>query len=86
MSVKAETLGNRERDLALSDRQSEKPSRRDTALAELKALQDRIAHLDFDRALELKKIIAHDTAPHCGDCFSRGWTAAIAAIKGARDP
>ena len=78
MSVKPSELDNPERGLNLSTREGgeEKPrsKREDAAAAELKALRERIA--------AAKTATPRDPIPHCGDCYRRGWAAAIRAVDG----
>jgi hypothetical protein len=45
--------------------------------AKLRALRDRISEAQLDDV-----ILALDKAPHCRDCFRRGWRAALRAIEG----
>lgn len=68
MSVKTQELENPERGMALRDRKKKKPALDDVELLE------RVAAL---RLLERPP----DDAPHCGDCYRRGWRAALDAIR-----
>lgn len=72
MSVRPETLENREQGLTGG---SKPPRKREEAAAELEALRARIATA---KATDRPK----DSLPHCSDCFRRGWRSAIAAIEG----
>lgn len=78
MVVKAADLDNPERGMDLSTREAgeEKPGRKreDPAAAELKAMRERIA--------AAKATTPRDPIPHCGDCFRRGWEAAVRAVDG----
>jgi len=79
MAVRPEILDNQERTLALSTREGPPPQRskrEDDTPAELNVLRERIA---------VAKITApqsKDTQPHCGDCFRRGWAAALRVVEG----
>jgi hypothetical protein len=78
MAVRPETLDNQERGLELTTREDAdgKAGRRreDPAVGELKALRERIAAV---LAAEPK-----DEAPHCSDCFRRGWKAGLRGLEG----
>jgi hypothetical protein len=76
-----DVLENQERDLVLVNRRRKKARKEaqpepvtDTAAAELEALRARVAKA---KATERP----HDAQPHCGDCFRRGWKAAVSAIE-----
>lgn len=78
MSVKPATLENPERDLSLLNRTSApepetKPRRKEEG-AELAAILGRIEGA--------KGTTPKDPLPHCGDCYRRGWAAALRAIEG----
>lgn len=78
MSVKAGTLETPERSLELVTREDEEPrparkrEEHDAAAADLRALRERIA--------TAKAISPKDRVPHCGDCYRRGWAAALREI------
>lgn len=78
MSVRPETLETPESTLELVTREAEvKPSRKlgeSPEGAELKGLRGRVA--------VAKAITPKDPIPHCGDCYRRGWDAALRAIDG----
>ena len=78
MSVKPEALDNQERDLNLVNRESRKlprsQNREDAAAVELRVLRERVAMAKADDKPK-------DPRPHCGDCYRRGWAAAVAAIE-----
>jgi hypothetical protein len=76
MSVKSRELENPERGLELQNRDAgdERGRRReDSAGAELRALRERVAAVKSTKPL--------DPVPHCGDCYRRGWAAAVRAIE-----
>jgi len=83
--VKGSELENPESDMHLVNRaprgakDGAEPTERVSAtdLAKLKALHERVA------AAKAAAPLSKDDAPHCGDCFSRGWRAAVRAIEGA---
>lgn len=81
MAVRPSDIENRERDQHLTDRgprpsggqdEAQDNTARDTA--DLGALRER---------LKAAKIVGKDPIPHCGDCWKRGWAAAVRAIEGA---
>jgi len=79
MSVKPETLQNPERGLDLQNREAEgkAPRKREEPVAaagELEHLRERIA--------AAKATTPKDPIPHCGDCYRRGWTAALRSLEG----
>jgi hypothetical protein len=79
MSVKPENLENPERDMKLLTReggpaQARKRDDLEAAAEQLRTLRERIA--------EAAKATPRDTTPHCGDCFRRGWAAALRAVEG----
>jgi predicted phage gp36 major capsid-like protein len=81
MSVKPESLENPERDLALETRENTRRFSRkvEEVEAELQALRQLRDRLATAKATARPK----DTAPHCSDCFARGWAAAVRAIGGS---
>jgi hypothetical protein len=78
MAVNRGSLENPERGADLVTRERTPPEEtaplRDPTAAELRALRDRIA--------AAKAGTPKDDAPHCGDCFARGWKAAVRAVEG----
>jgi len=74
MAVKPAELENPERDLSLETREQGKGADSGRARAELQALQERLA--------AAKSMKPKDTQPHCGDCFRRGWAAALRMVEG----
>lgn len=80
MSVKPDTLETPEADLALSNRK--KKGRADESAKDLAALKERLEKAKLHPAHDRAKILKHDHAPHCGECFARGWAAAVRAIGG----
>jgi hypothetical protein len=79
MSVEPDALDNQERDLTLVNRENAKlpkrQNREDPAALALKELRERVAKA---KATDKPK----DPLPHCGDCYRRGWAAAVAVIEG----
>lgn len=71
MSVKTETLVNREQDMVLEDRGARQVKR--NAEAELASLRARIT--------AARSVKAQGKDLHCADCFGRGRDAAIRAIE-----
>ena len=71
MAVNTSSLNNQERGLALSTREGEGGGSSKPA-PELKRLRRRID--------KLKATTPQDPIPHCGECFRRGWKAALEAI------
>lgn len=71
MSVTPSDLDNQERGLELSKRAGRKLSGLG-AEDELRALRQRIA-----AALVTTPV---DSQPHCGDCYRRGWSAALRSL------
>lgn len=80
MTVKSSELEVPERDLDLVTRTETRPARKrdDGAeaaeLGQLRQLRDRLE--------DAKRTKPQDDAPHCGDCFRRGWEAALKALEG----
>lgn len=72
-------VDNRERGIELLNRDGLEapPAELEDEAAKLRALQDRISEAQVDDV-----ILASDKAPHCRDCFRRGWRAALRAIEG----
>lgn len=87
--VRAEEIDNQERGRELVDRegrridvrtQSDPPAASAAEapeVAELRALRERVKAAQLEAT-----ILAADKAPHCRDCFLRGWRAALRAIEG----
>lgn len=84
MSVKPGDLENAERDLELTNRDPKGMKKvladlqrvktaAPTSDEELKALRDRIA--------AGLVTVGKDPQPHCGDCWKRGWIAALQSLK-----
>ncbi len=82
MSVKPSELDNQERGMSITTRGTTKGKSGGNVSPELETLKQRIAAAKLDRALDRDKILKHDREPHCGDCFTRGWASAVAAIEG----
>ena len=82
MSVKPSELDNPERGMPITTRGTTKKDKEGETPTRLAALEQRIAAAKLDRALDRDKILKHDREPHCGDCFTRGWASAVAAIEG----
>jgi hypothetical protein len=89
MSIKPEDLQHPERGLELVTRRGGKAGGRSAGKEaegpELE-LDDELEQLRarLQVAESLKKL--PDTQPHCGDCFRRGWTAALRAVRGDKGP
>jgi hypothetical protein len=75
MTVKTGTVENAERDLGLTNREQKVTTRPVSATADdqLRELRRRIA--------EALTTMPKDDTPHCGDCYRRGWKAALRAIE-----
>lgn len=81
MSVRPQELENPERDLALETRENTRRFGRkpdEAQEAELQALRHLRERLEGAKA----NTTPSDTAPHCADCYRRGWRAALAAVEG----
>lgn len=85
MAVKRSDLNNPEQDMSLTDRDATSEKQVESGLhqsrnaaptqaEELSTLRGRIA--------TVKRTDPKDEAPHCADCFARGWQAAVRAIEG----
>jgi hypothetical protein len=85
MSIEPETLEIPERDLELSNRGRKKKRTVDPEPEtedELASLRERVEAAALDPGRDRAAILEHDSQPHCGDCFTRGWVAAVRVIRG----
>lgn len=85
MSVKSSELDNRERGMVLSDRAEKKKARS----SELKEILDRLEAAsklcELDRTGVPMKLM-NDPKHRCRDCYTRGFAAAIEAIRDGHFP